>query len=96
METSIVPDPAGSPEYEARRLELHDAVARAVGHLPHNQREVLILSHYEQLAPAEIAAILDIEVTAVKSRLQRARAALREALCEYGPVQSTTDMERPA
>jgi DNA-directed RNA polymerase specialized sigma24 family protein len=42
-----------------------------------------MLAHYEQLSLAEIAAILEIEVTAVKSRLQRARASLREALAEH-------------
>jgi RNA polymerase sigma-70 factor (ECF subfamily) len=49
------------------------------------QREVLILSHYEQMQLAEIAGILDIEVGAVKSRLQRARASLRETLAAYAP-----------
>ena len=53
--------------------------------LPESQREVLILSHYEQMPLAEIAAILGIEVGAVKSRLQRARESLREALAAYAP-----------
>jgi len=44
---------------------------------------VLILAHYEQLPLAEIAQIVGIEVTAVKSRLQRARGALKEKLAAY-------------
>jgi RNA polymerase sigma-70 factor (ECF subfamily) len=72
-----------SPESEALRGETADVVARAIQSLPNQQREALILAHYEQLALVEIAAILEIEVAAVKSRLQRARAALREALAEY-------------
>ena len=49
-------------------------VARAVMELPDTQREVLILAHYEQMPLAEIAQVMDLEVGAVKSRLQRARA----------------------
>ncbi len=59
------------------------SVARAVLGLPEAQREVLILAHYEQMPLAEIAAVVGIEVGAVKSRLQRARGALREMLAEY-------------
>jgi len=72
-----------SPETEAMRKELEEMVARAVGRLPETQREVLILAHYEQVPLAEIAQVLEIEVTAVKSRLQRARAALKETLAAY-------------
>ena len=46
---------------------------------------MLLLAHYEQMALAEIAEILQIELGAVKSRLQRARASLRETLAAYGP-----------
>lgn len=72
-----------SPETEALRAELETAVARAVLGLPETQREILILAHYEQLPLAEIAEIVGIEVGAVKSRLQRARGALREMLAVY-------------
>src|SRR5581483_10430972 len=64
-----------SPESETIRSETEQAVARAVGRLPESQREVLILAQYEQLPLAEIAELLEIEIGAVKSRLQRARAA---------------------
>jgi RNA polymerase sigma-70 factor (ECF subfamily) len=80
-----VRDDAPSPEHEVLRGELTDVVRQAVLALPDMQREVLILSHYEQMPLAEIAAILDIDVGAVKSRLQRARANLRETLAEYAP-----------
>ncbi len=72
-----------SPETEAMRKELEEMVARAIGQLPETQREVLLLAHYEQMPLAEIAQVLEIEVTAVKSRLQRARAALKETLAAY-------------
>ena len=72
-----------TPESEALRAEAADVVAAAVAALPETQREVLLLAHYEQLPLAEIAEITQLEITAVKSRLQRARAALRESLAAY-------------
>jgi RNA polymerase sigma-70 factor, ECF subfamily len=72
-----------SPETEAMRKELADTIARSIGQLPDTQREVLLLAHYEQTPLAEIAQVLEIEVTAVKSRLQRARAALKAMLAAY-------------
>lgn len=74
-----------TPEAEALRGEMADAVAGAIAELPDTQREVLLLAHYEQLPLAEIAEITQLEVTAVKSRLQRARATLRETLAAYAP-----------
>jgi RNA polymerase sigma-70 factor (ECF subfamily) len=76
-------DDAPSPEQQSLRSEIEDVVSRAVQMLPEGQREVLILAHYEQLPLAEIAGILSIEVGAVKSRLQRARASLRDSLAAY-------------
>lgn len=72
-----------SPEAAILQNEMESAVARAVTGLPDSQKEVLILAHYEDLPHAEIAQILNIEVTAVKSRLQRARAGLKETLATY-------------
>ncbi len=79
------PTDPGTPETEALRGEIAVSVARAIAGLPETQREVLLLSHYEQLPLSEIAEITQLEVTAVKSRLQRARATLRETLAAYGP-----------
>jgi RNA polymerase sigma-70 factor (ECF subfamily) len=74
---------APSPEGAVLHGEMEAAVARAVMRLPERQREVLILAHYEELPLAEIARAMEIEVTAVKSRLQRARAQLKETLAAY-------------
>jgi RNA polymerase sigma factor (sigma-70 family) len=83
------PSIEASPESQLLRMELSEVVARAVADLPEGHREVLILAHYEQMAIAEIARILEIESTTVKSRLQRARAQLRETLAAYA-----TSMEK--
>jgi RNA polymerase sigma-70 factor (ECF subfamily) len=74
---------APSPEQQVLRAEIEVVVRRAIWTLPEIQREVLILAHYEQMPLSEIASILDVEVGAVKSRLQRARAGLKETLAAY-------------
>jgi RNA polymerase sigma-70 factor (ECF subfamily) len=86
-EQEVAPDMPDhrTPETEALRGEVADTVAAAIVALPETQREVLLLAHYEQLSLAEIAEITQLEVTAVKSRLQRARATLRETLAAYAP-----------
>jgi RNA polymerase sigma-70 factor (ECF subfamily) len=63
---------ASSPE---GLVDIDDAVAR----LPVSQRVVLVLRTREGLSEQEIATTLGIPVGTVKSRLNRARAAFREA-----------------
>lgn len=84
---AIEPPDASTPERECLTAELQCIVQRAILRLPEGQREVLVLAHFEQMPIAEIAEILEIEIGAVKSRLQRARASLREALSAYAPNQ---------
>ena len=48
--------------------------------LPDAQRAVLVLREYHELDYAEIATALDLDLGTVKSRLARARAALRTHL----------------
>jgi RNA polymerase sigma-70 factor, ECF subfamily len=83
---SATPVDYRSPETATIQEQLRRAVERSIGQLPETQREALILAHYEKMPLAEIAEVLAIDVGAVKSRLQRARAALREALADYAPA----------
>ncbi len=55
-------------------------VRRAVAQLDAGQREVLLLREYEQLSYTEIAALLQVPVNTVRSRLFRARLALKDLL----------------
>lgn len=55
-------------------------VRRAVEQLEAEQREVLLLREYEQLSYEEIAGALRIPVNTVRSRLFRARMALKDLL----------------
>jgi RNA polymerase sigma-70 factor (ECF subfamily) len=73
-------DPAPSPEQTATSRELQRALARAIDGLEPPQREVLVLRDVEGLSAADVAEVLEISVEAVKSRLHRARVAVRQAL----------------
>lgn len=57
--------------------EIADLVGSAVQSLPPLQREALVLFEYEEMSLEEIARIVDAEVGAIKSRLNRARENLR-------------------
>jgi len=57
-------------------------------------REILLLREFEQLSYAEIAELLKLPVNTVRSRLFRAREALRELLSENAPS-SGREIRRP-
>ena len=56
------------------------ALRHAVGKLEPTDREILMLREFEQLKYEEIAKVLDLPVNTVRSRLFRARTALRDLL----------------
>ena len=58
------------------------ALVGALRALPPAEREVLLLVAWEQLTPAQAAAVLGVPPGTARSRLHRARAALRIALEE--------------
>jgi RNA polymerase sigma-70 factor (ECF subfamily) len=68
------------PDRGVIRGEGHARVAQALCGLPLDQRSLLVLRDCRNLDYEQIAEILDVPVGTVKSRLFRARAALREAL----------------
>lgn len=74
---------AGRPEDDVAQNEIVACVRRAVAQLPAGQREVLTLVDLEEFSYAEVAAILDIPIGTVMSRLSRARGALRALLTEH-------------
>jgi RNA polymerase sigma-70 factor (ECF subfamily) len=73
-------DPGPNPEQSAANQELAAALTHAIDALEPSQREVLVLRDVEGLSAPEVAGILGLTVEAVKSRLHRARVAIREEL----------------
>ena len=68
------------PDRELGERELGQAVEDAIGELAPMYREVLVLRDVEGLSAAEVAETLGLRVDAVKSRLHRARIAVRDRL----------------
>jgi RNA polymerase sigma-70 factor, ECF subfamily len=79
------PDARRTPEEEAMRRQQLAALDRAVSALPPPYREVLLLRDVEGMPASDVAKVLGVRVEAVKSRLHRARAALRDAVGRGAP-----------
>ena len=77
-------DPAPQPEEAAVRAETRRMVREALYALPDDYRQILLLRETEQLSYAEIAAVTGLEPGTVKSRISRARSALRNHLAASG------------
>jgi len=71
---------AANPEQVLRRRETGTLLERAIGSLPAASREVLLLRDVEGQSAAQAAQIVGLSVSALKSRLHRARSALRDEI----------------
>ena len=90
-------DPADtSPGTEAQviakdeRRRLREAIAL----LPEDQREALVLTQLERVSYEEAARMLDVSEGTVKSRVNRAKARLKEILTSEGELSSPADVKK--
>ncbi len=79
-EARQVADPNRSAEDEMAGRQIEAALEKAIAGLEPMYREVLVLRDVEGLTAPEVAEVMGLTVEAVKSRLHRARVAVREAL----------------
>jgi RNA polymerase sigma-70 factor, ECF subfamily len=86
-------DSAPGPDRLVERHETRDALEAALASLSAPHREVLVLRDVEGLSAAEVAQVTGLSVDAVKSRLHRARAAVRDRLA---PLLGVPEAPRPA
>lgn len=77
-------DPAPTPHEQAERMELRRAVEAGLAQLGDSHRQALILREMQELSYEEIAAVLEVDLGTVKSRISRARSALRKILLQNG------------
>lgn len=73
-------DSAPTPEETLHSTQRLHALERALQSLPTEHREILLLREIEDLSYDEMAAVLDIQLGTVKSRIARARTALLEKM----------------
>jgi RNA polymerase sigma factor (sigma-70 family) len=76
----LVADWSSSPESELLSGEARRILDQALERLPEHYRALLVLRDVEELSNEEVTEILGESVSSVKSRLHRARMALREIL----------------
>ena len=79
-----LPDERFSPHVEAERRERQETLRAGLSTLSAEHRRVLILRELEGLSYGEIAQVLGLEEGTVKSRIARARLALRNYLKKQG------------
>jgi RNA polymerase sigma-70 factor (ECF subfamily) len=76
----VLPASGLTAEQRAAAAQHHAQVLGCVERLPVREREVMMLSAFEELSSVEIAEVLDVTESSVRSRLFRARNLLAEML----------------
>ena len=77
-------DPRQDPEGETLRRELKQAVEEGLAALPDHHRQVLVMRALSGMTYQEISQVLEVDLGTVKSRIARARLALKNYLQQDG------------
>ncbi len=77
-------DTGPGPQDAAERTEVRSVVAAGLQELSEGHRQVLVLREIQGLSYEEIADVLEVDLGTVKSRISRARSALRKILLQKG------------
>jgi RNA polymerase sigma-70 factor, ECF subfamily len=81
---SLMSEKSQGPEAQAQHSEQEELVQTLLDTLPDDYRQTVVLRYWYDLSYEEIAAIMDTTVSAIKSRLFRARKMLAEVTLERG------------
>lgn len=76
----------------SERAETQSRVRRALSRLSDEHRQVLLLRYMQELDYGEIAAALEVSEGTVKSRINRAKARLRELLTDTGNLSAAASV----
>ncbi len=69
-----------TPEIDNERRDTVELVRNTISNMPEQDREIIMLRDIQELSYDEISSILDLPLGTVKSRLNRARLALKDKL----------------
>lgn len=96
-ESSIpeIPTAEDSPLDEHLKREAKDQVERALAELPVHLRLPLVLKDIAELSVSDVGRVLGIKPATVKTRVHRARLALRRALAEVLPKRPSPPPNHP-
>lgn len=78
-----IADWSALPDSQLLQSELKEVLDRSIRELPDIYRSVMLLRDVEELSTEETAQVLDVSEEVVKTRLHRARLALRQKLDGY-------------
>src|SRR5271165_6780293 len=78
-----IADWSGLPDRHILQSETKHVLDQAISELPENYKSVLLMRDVEELSTLETAQVLDLTEDVVKTRLHRARLAVRQKLDEY-------------
>jgi len=78
-----IADWSSLPDDRVLQAEMKEVLEGAIAALPENYRSVILLRDMEELSTQETAQVLDLSEDTVKTRLHRARLALRAKLDDY-------------
>jgi RNA polymerase sigma-70 factor (ECF subfamily) len=95
-EARQVQDEARPPDEALAGRQIEAALEQAIGALDPMYREVLVLRDVEGLTAPEVAEVMGLTVEAVKSRLHRARVAVRAAVAPILGVPGDEGAPSPA
>ena len=83
LEAAAVEASGLMPTRQLDKAELHEVVKLAIATLNERQRMAVLLNKFEHLSYEEIAEVMQLSPSAIKSLLSRARSNLREILDPY-------------
>ena len=93
LEGVELPDGGDTPQELAERSETQTAVRAALSTLSEEHRQVLLLRYMQELDYSEIAAALAVSEGTVKSRINRAKARLKEILSGGGNLSAAASVK---
>ena len=88
-----LPDGGDTPQEAAERTGTQTAVRSAMSALSDEHRQVLLLRYMQEMDYGEIAVALDISEGTVKSRINRAKARLKELLSGGGNLSAVISVK---